>query len=212
MSRRPFGAQCAHAARRVRTAAAGAGMIRPTKMSATPDVAAAPSRLHIGGTEGRAGWEILNVQPGPNVDHVGDCADLSRFADESFDEVYASHVYEHLGYQEQLPKALAEVRRILKPGGTLRISVPDLDMLCRLFLHPDLALPARFHVMRMMFGGQVDPFDFHKVGLNWTILSALLGNAGFTSARRVESFDLFQDCSVLRFGGQPISLNVEATK
>jgi predicted SAM-dependent methyltransferase len=181
-------------------------------MSDAAPVAPFPARLHIGGTEKRAGWEILNAQPGPHVDHVGDCVDLSRFADESFDEVYASHVYEHLGYQEDLPKALAEVHRVLKPGGTFRISVPDLEILCRLFLHPDLTLPQRYHVMRMMFGGQIDAFDFHKVGLNWTILCALLGNARFRSAQRVESFGLFQDCSVLRFEGQPISLNVEATK
>lgn len=169
-------------------------------------------RLHIGGTERRAGWKILNVQPGPDADYVGDCTDLSRFADESVDEVYASHVHEHLGYQQELPRALAEVHRILKPGGIFRIAVPDLDVLCRLFIHPNLALQDRFHVVRMMFGGQIDPFDFHKVGLNWPILCEFLGRAGFKSARRVESFDLFKDCSTIKFGGQPISLNVETTK
>jgi predicted SAM-dependent methyltransferase len=171
-----------------------------------------PLRLHIGGIERRAGWQILNIQPGPLVDHVGDCTDLSRFAEGSVDEVYASHVYEHLGYQQELPRALAEIHRILKPGGILRIAVPDLEILCRLFIHPDLTLPERFHVMRMMFGGQIDPFDFHKVGLNWEILSDYLGRARFRTARRVASFELFQDCSVLRFAGHPISLNVEATK
>lgn len=172
----------------------------------------APLRLHIGGTERRAGWQILNIQPGPAVDYVGDCTDLSRFAEASVEEVYASHVYEHLGYQQELPRALAEIYRVLKPGGVLKISVPDLDVLCRLFVHPELALPERFHVMRMMFGGQGNPFDFHKVGLNWEILCDFLGQAGFRSATRVASFGLFQDCSVLQFAGNPISLNVEATK
>ncbi len=35
--------------------------------------------------------EILNVFDWPNVDHVGDAVDLSRFADATFTEVYASH-------------------------------------------------------------------------------------------------------------------------
>jgi predicted SAM-dependent methyltransferase len=170
------------------------------------------NRLHIGGTERRAGWKILNIQTGPHVDYVGDCTDLSRFANDSVDEVYASHVHEHLGYQKELPGALAEIRRILKPGGLLRISVPDLDVLCQLFLHPNLTPQDRFHVMRMMFGGQVDAFDFHKTGLNWQILCGFLGNAQFKSARRVDSFQLFQDCSTIQFAGQLISLNVEAVK
>ena len=48
-------------------------------------------KLHIGGKLSAAGWEILNVLDGPNVDHVGDAVDLSRFADATFAEVYGSH-------------------------------------------------------------------------------------------------------------------------
>ena len=44
-------------------------------------------RLHIGGREKRPGWEILNVNPAPDVDHLGNAIDLSRFADGSFAEV-----------------------------------------------------------------------------------------------------------------------------
>jgi len=48
-------------------------------------------KLHIGGKLSAAGWEILNVLDGPNVDHVNDAVDLSRFADATFAEVHASH-------------------------------------------------------------------------------------------------------------------------
>jgi predicted SAM-dependent methyltransferase len=171
-----------------------------------------PLRLNIGGTESRAGWKILNIQPGPNVDFIGDCTDLSQFASDSVDEVYASHVYEHLNYMVELPKALAEVFRVLKPGGTFKVGVPDLDVLCRLYIHPGLNFPDRYFVMRMIYGGQTDPYDFHKVGLNWEILTTLLANTGFKTARRVKFFELFNDCSAIVFAGEPISLNVEASK
>ena len=81
-------------------------------------------RLHIGGKRVKEGWKILNIQPGKDVDFVGDAADLSQFNDETFDEVYASHVIEHLGYQNELPEATKGIHRILKPGGVFRMSVP----------------------------------------------------------------------------------------
>ena len=96
------------------------------------------------------------------MDHVGKAEDLSRFEDHTFAEIYASHVLEHLGYQSALPAALAEWHRVLKPEGLLMVSVPDLDTLCDLFSQRDtFSSDERFHLMRMMFGGQADSFDFH---------------------------------------------------
>jgi predicted SAM-dependent methyltransferase len=171
----------------------------------------APLRLHLGGREARPGWSIFNIQPGPGVDFVGDCADLSRFPDGSAAEVYASHVYEHLSYR-QLPAALAHVHRVLRPGGLLRLSVPDLDTLCTMFLDRGLPLLDRFEVQRMMYGGQVDPDDYHRCGLNFELLASLLSDTGFRHVRRVESFNLFDDTSAYRFCGRLISLNVQALK
>ena len=53
-------------------------------------------RLHIGGEEIKEGWKILNIQKKPGVDFIGDITDLSQFDDESIEEVYASHVLEHV--------------------------------------------------------------------------------------------------------------------
>jgi SAM-dependent methyltransferase len=47
------------------------------------------------------------------------------FAAESFDAIYASHVVEHL-YRADALQLLIECRRILRPGGVLRVVVPDL--------------------------------------------------------------------------------------
>ena len=169
-------------------------------------------RLHIGGEQVKEGWRILNIRPGPAVDYVGSCTDLGGLADGTVDEVYASHVFEHLGYQAELPRALREVHRILKPSGRFRLSVPDLEILCRMFVHPGLGIEQRFHLMRVIYGGQMNPFDFHKVGYTFEILCQFLGGAGFREARRVPDHGLFQDTSSLRIFGQAISLNVIATK
>ena len=170
-------------------------------------------KLHIGGTVPQAGWEILNANPAACVDHVGKAEDLSRFEDHTFAEIYASHVLEHLGYQSALPAALAEWHRVLKPEGLLMVSVPDLDTLCDLFSQRDtFSSDERFHLMRMMFGGQADSFDFHYVGLNEEFLSSFLRNAGFASLERVAGFGLFQDYGELVFHGRAISLNMKAYK
>src|SRR4051794_35533020 len=121
-----------------------------------PALPAGPLRLHIGGQQAHPDWKILDLLPGPHVDFVGNCTDLTQFPDGSVTEIYASHVLEHLGYRQELPLALAEFRRALKPGGRLRVSVPNLATLCALFADPALTAEERVHVMRMMFGGQTD--------------------------------------------------------
>lgn len=171
-----------------------------------------PVRLHIGGKEARAGWKILHIVPGPQVDYVGDGTDLSRFADGSVAEVYASHVLEHLGYQDELPRALAEIFRVLVPDGLFRISVPDLDTLCLLFIEPMRDIQERADVMRMLYGEQTGAHDFHKVGLSEDLLAHFLEGAGFRAATRVINFGMFDDRSTHSMLGRPISLNVIAQK
>lgn len=214
-------AGAATATKRSRTRQAGPPQAGPTetimisepgiRIPAAPIAAAARElRLHIGGIEPRPGWKILNIQAGPHVDFIGSCTDLSQFQDASVAEVYASHVFEHLGYQAELPAVLAGIRRILRPGGCLRISVPDLDILCRMFVHPALGPQERFHLMRIIYGGQTDDHDFHKVGLTLEFLGHFLTRNGFHTIQRVAAHDLFNDTSGLVLFGQPISLNVVA--
>ncbi len=169
-------------------------------------------QLHIGGREVHPDWKIFDIQPGPNVDFVGNAADLSQFADNSIRRIYTSHVLEHFSYQGELLAVLKEWHRVLQPMGSLFISVPDLPTLCRLYLREDLSPQERFQIMRMMFGGQVDPYDYHKVGLSWEVLAYYLSQAGFEMAYPVESFGFFSDCSCIVVRGELISLNVEALK
>jgi len=172
-----------------------------------------PRRLHIGGEQVRDGWEIVNVQAGPHVDHLGDVLEVAkRFDDASVDELYASHILEHLGYDKALPETLKELARILKPDGKFYIAVPDLMALSKLFAHPQLDVKGRMHVMRIMFGGRTDPYDVHVAGFDQEILGAFLGQAGFKHMQRVQDFGLFADASRVVVAGVPISLNVVANK
>lgn len=173
---------------------------------------AALIQLHIGGREPHPDWKILDILPGEHVDYVGNAADLSQFAENSIQRIYTSHVLEHFSYQNELLGVLKEWHRVLNVGGSLFISVPDLPTLCRLYLQADLNGQERFQIMRMMFGGQVDPYDFHKVGLSWEVLAYYLQQAGFEMAYPVERFGFFKDCSEIVVRGQLISLNVEAIK
>jgi predicted SAM-dependent methyltransferase len=144
---------------------------------------------------------------------VGDASNLSAFPNDSFDCIYASHVAEHFDYKDQLLATLKEWHRILLPAGELFVSVPDLDVLARLFV--DRALLSgneRYLVMRMIFGGHIDKYDYHLVGLNEEFMREYLRAAGFTGMRRVKEFNLFQDSSTLKVKGVPISLNMIATK
>ncbi len=100
------------------------------------------------------------------------------FADESWDELYASHVLEHVT-QARFAPTLGGLYRILRPGGKLMISVPDLEILCRLFIHPQMTWQSVIEATRMMFGGQDDEFDFHYIGLSYEFLSLYLAASGF---------------------------------
>ncbi len=172
-----------------------------------------PSRdlkLHIGGKERRAGWTILDIAPAPNVDIVGNCNDLSAFPDGSCAEIYASHVLEHLGYDGELQRALKGFHRVLAPGGRLRVSVPDMEILCRLFLAPNVNFKHRYNVMRVLFGGRAGPHDVHYTGMFHEFLGAMMHGAGFREIERVQEFGEFKDASSLSAGNVLVSLNLQA--
>lgn len=170
-------------------------------------------RLHIGGKQPKEGWEILNALDDEYVDHIGNANDLSIFKDNLFSEIYASHIAEHLDHKDELLAALKEWLRVLKPGGKLSISVPDLDVLAACILSKDqLSFQERYIAMCMMFGGHKDQYDYHVVGLNEEFLTNFLTQAGFRHIRRTDNFGLFDDASSLKLRGVPISLNMVAEK
>ena len=168
-------------------------------------------KLHIGGQVRRDGWTVIDANPAETTDIVSDCADLSMIGDGAAAEIYASHVLEHLGFAD-VPRALAEWFRVLQPGGQVRISVPDLARLGPTLAHPKLTPEVREWIISVIYGGQSDPHDFHKIGFTFETLTQYLRGAGFDRIVRVAEFDLFDDASKLKLGPTLISLNVAARK
>jgi predicted SAM-dependent methyltransferase len=168
-------------------------------------------KLHIGGKELKEGWKILNIQKNDGVDFVGSISDLSQFEDESIEAIYASHVVEHID-QKNIKQTFKGINRVLKNGGKFYVSVPDLDILCRIFIEKTAPSKVKFHVMRMMFGGQTDEFDYHYFGWNYEFLNTYLLEAGFKKNERIKTFDIFNDTSSYAPYGPLISLNVIAYK
>lgn len=89
-----------------------------------------PLRLHLG-----CGWNRLDGWV--NSDLVGGRGDFAwnllrplPFEDGSVDAIFLEHVFEHLRYSEVLV-VLGHVRAALRPGGVLRVGVPDAGMYAR---------------------------------------------------------------------------------
>ncbi len=168
-------------------------------------------KLNIGGESKKEGWKILNIQKKPDVDFIGNINNLEQFDNESCEEIYASHILEHVD-QKTVLNTLKGINRILKKKGKFYISVPDMDSLCHFFITPLADKKIKFNVMRMIFGGQIDEYDYHYFGWNYEFLDDYLKQANFSEIKKVQSFGLFNDTSDFKPYGFPISLNVVATK
>jgi predicted SAM-dependent methyltransferase len=73
----------------------------------------------------------LDIDASVNPDTTGTMTDMSGVADGSVDAVFSSHNIEHL-YPHEVPKALAEFIRVLRPRGFLIVTCPDLQSVCAL--------------------------------------------------------------------------------
>lgn len=77
------------------------------------------------GANGRSGWVNVDGIRAPGVTLVQDCRRCVPLPSGSARAIFAEHVFEHLEYREEAPVFLAECLRVLHPGGTLRLIVPD---------------------------------------------------------------------------------------
>jgi predicted SAM-dependent methyltransferase len=145
-----------------------------------------------GGLQKIPGFTTLDRQTGQEV------FPLPAYADGSVDEVRASHILEHFGHREAVD-VLKEWVRVLKPGGRLRIAVPDLQKIVARVSDPSAPVEG------WLMGGQTDDSDFHKSVYTDAKLRDMLRYVGLTDVTTWESE--IQDCASL-----PISLNLQGVK
>jgi predicted SAM-dependent methyltransferase len=90
--------------------------------------------LQIGsGTIGFPGWMNSDVAGTPGTDFPLDITKPLPFPDACLDAIYGSEVIEHIERRQVVP-FLAEAYRVLKPGGVLRLTTPDLRSVCQIYL------------------------------------------------------------------------------
>jgi SAM-dependent methyltransferase len=131
----------------------------------------------------------LDIDPAAEPDIVASITDMAPLEAESVDAVFSSHNLEHLAAHE-VPCALAEFRRVLRPGGLLLVTLPDLMAVAQLIVEGELEAPVYTSA-----AGPVTPLDIlygyrpflalggsamaHRTGFTLESLREHLCGAGF---------------------------------
>lgn len=144
----------------------------------------------------------LDLDPAVQPDVVASIADLSPVQTESVDSVWSSHNLEHLPAHD-VSKALAGFHRVLRPGGLLLMTMPDLQAVAQLIVDDQLE-----GVAFQSPAGPISPIDIlyghrpslaagksmmaHRTGFTQTTLRAHLQRAGFSEGKVwTQGFDLW---------------------
>ena len=168
--------------------------------------------LHLGaGTRKLPGYTSVDIRPEVEPDIVADIERLDEFQNASAEVIYAAHVLEHIPRPHTLA-VLEEWRRVLKPGGTLRLSVPDLQVLAELYLYEDVSM---WRITGPLHGRQDYEANTHYVSFDYEYLAWMLGVAGYHDIRQwyplSDHPSGYDDISLAKINERYISLNVEAT-
>jgi predicted SAM-dependent methyltransferase len=146
------------------------------------------TRLNCGcGPTPVPGWINADIRAHAGVDV---CADLVKglpLASGSFDCIVAIHVLQDIAWPD-LPAAVSELRRVLKPGAVLRLGLPDLDRAIDAYQRKDpdyfyvpdsdaRTVGAKLITQIIWYGSVRTPFNFE-------FAHELLSNAGFSRVQQ----------------------------
>jgi SAM-dependent methyltransferase len=145
----------------------------------------------------------LDIDAGARPDILASITHMPAVVSDSIDAVWSSHNLEHLQHHE-VPLALAEFLRVLKPGGQLLLTLPDLQKVAELVAADRLDEPAYvapsgpITPLDMIYGhspslARGNQFMAHRTGFTPTTLLKFLVQAGFVDIllRRGTELDLW---------------------
>lgn len=107
-----------------------------------------------------------------------------QYEDNSVSDIRASHILEHFTFKDG-QQALKEWVRVLKPGGRIRLAVPDFDYIVkeRQDTDPEQQKYWRFHLM----GGQTDDNDIHASVYDRSLLTQTMLQCGLVDIKKWQS-------------------------
>lgn len=180
--------------------------------------------LHLGcGGSYIPGWVNVDVFSNIKADAYHDVTNLP-YDKESFDTVYVCHLAEHL-HRHMVVATFNHWGSLLKPGGTLRLAVPNFEAICEHY--------QKFHdmpsIMGLLYAAQDNFLNRHTVAFDTFYLASLLKQAGFKDVRSWDwrttehrNVDDYSRCFLPTpklpvmpedvIDGLLMSLNLEATK
>jgi SAM-dependent methyltransferase len=99
--------------------------------------ASASPRLHLGCAHTiLPGWVNIDLFGRVPTDAALDVTKPLPLADASVEAIFTEHMVEHLTYKESLA-LMCECARVLRPGGVIRIVVPDFERYVRSYMDGD---------------------------------------------------------------------------
>lgn len=164
-------------------------------------------RQHTTKTFAGEGWQEVryDIDPEVGADIVGSMVKMDQIPSGGMDAIFSSHSIEHQ-YPHEVPVALAECRRVLKPDGFMIITCPDLQGLASLLtkgrlMEPFAVSPAGpISAIDVLYGYRPalaagNRYMQHRTGFTRGSMAAALQEAGFRAvagiSRGYPFFDLW---------------------
>ena len=158
-----------------------------------------PRKLELGsGERPREGYEHLDFRKGlPHLEHIHDLRKPLPFPANTFEEIFADNVLEHFPWIKSLT-IVKDWVRVLKPGGLLRIIVPDLTNIIDGYIkgtgmnaisshrqvHGEMGLGgwnSKICSIIKLFGGQDHDGNYHFVAFDAELIAILFTKAGLSN-------------------------------